>query len=75
MSPRAEPTNIRLPAPEVSPLRKITTRFLMAFALLGVTATIVILGRNGYKDNADSTVSVLDAFYYATVSLSTTGYG
>ncbi len=36
---------------------------------------IVALGRGGYTDNADGHVSLLDAFYYTTVSISTTGYG
>jgi voltage-gated potassium channel len=40
---------------------------------------VVWLGRDGYNDNGDSpprgSISFLDAAYYSTVSLSTTGYG
>ena len=36
---------------------------------------LVYFERDGYKDAADGSISILDAFYYATVSLSTTGYG
>lgn len=45
---------------------------------LAVVATMVVtvtLDRDGYRDSADGHVSFLDAAYYATVSLSTTGYG
>ena len=40
-----------------------------------LTVLVVYLGRDGYKDNNGDGVSLLDAVYYATVSLSTTGYG
>jgi voltage-gated potassium channel len=38
---------------------------------------IVVLGRDGYRDNAspDGSLSIPAAFYYTTVSISTTGYG
>ena len=36
---------------------------------------IVWFDRDGYTDNSDGPVDLLDAFYYATVTLSTTGYG
>jgi voltage-gated potassium channel len=38
-------------------------------------ALIVWLDKDGYTDSSDGTVDLLDAFYYSTVSLSTTGYG
>ena len=42
----------------------------------GPTALIVYFGRDGYIDNnSDTPLSLADAFYYATVSVSTTGYG
>ena len=36
---------------------------------------IVWLDRTGYNDTSDGEVDLLDALYYSTVSLSTTGYG
>jgi voltage-gated potassium channel len=50
-------------------------RILIAVSCLVFTAALVYLERDGYRDAADDSISVLDAFYYATVSLSTTGYG
>ena len=44
--------------------------------MLVATVLIVYLDRDGYVDNnGDGDISVLDATYYATVTLSTTGYG
>jgi len=40
-----------------------------------VTTAVVWLEREGYHDSADDEVSLLDAAYYSTVTLSTTGYG
>ncbi len=57
------------------PLRQVAKRLALAAAVLLFTSLIVSLDREGYKDGADGQVSVLDAFYYATVTLSTTGYG
>jgi voltage-gated potassium channel len=50
---------------------------LLAVGLLAVSAVIVYLGRNGYRDAAHpgQPLSVLASVYYATVTLSTTGYG
>ncbi|MFF8291565.1 potassium channel family protein [Streptomyces sp. NPDC016309] len=67
---------IRLPNPIVQkPLRQVGARLLMALCVLLLTVLIVYADRGGYHDNADGTVSFLDAVYYATVTLSTTGYG
>ncbi|MFJ8586345.1 potassium channel family protein [Streptomyces sp. NPDC093595] len=58
-----------------SPRRQVAKRLLMAMCVLALTVFIVVVDRAGYHDNADETVDVLDAVYYATVTLSTTGYG
>src|SRR5205085_52780 len=50
-------------------------RLAMALLVLVVTALIVWFDRDGYNDSSDGSVDLLDAFYYATVTLSTTGYG
>lgn len=66
---------IRIPEVQNSPWLSLTRRVLFAIGLLCTAAIVVYIGRDGYTDNADGTVTLLDAFYYATVSLSTTGYG
>jgi voltage-gated potassium channel len=48
---------------------------VIAALVLIATVAIVYLDRNGYRDNNGGEISVLDATYYATVTLSTTGYG
>jgi voltage-gated potassium channel len=50
---------------------------MLAVGLLVLAAVIVYLGRYGYRDTAHprQPLSVLAAVYYATVTLSTTGYG
>ncbi|MFZ5846997.1 potassium channel family protein [Nocardioides pakistanensis] len=48
---------------------------LMALGVLVATVLIVYLDREGYNDSADGHVDLVDAIYYTTVTLSTTGYG
>ncbi|MEB3365960.1 potassium channel family protein [Saccharopolyspora mangrovi] len=66
---------IRMPGTVTSPVRSIIRRILGAMVALAATVAIVYIGRDGYKDSAGGELSVLDVLYYATVSLSTTGYG
>ncbi|MCC8926720.1 potassium channel family protein [Rhodococcus sp. I2R] len=47
----------------------------MAVAALFLAAGVVYLGRSGYRHVNGTELTFVDAFYYATVSLSTTGYG
>ncbi|MGW7605977.1 potassium channel family protein [Streptomyces sp. NPDC054766] len=67
---------VRLPQKVVErPIRQVAKRLAMALLVLVVTALIVWFDRDGYNDSSDGSVDLLDAFYYATVTLSTTGYG
>lgn len=67
---------VKLPRREVErPLRQVTKRLLLALMVLFTTVMIVYLDREGYHDNANDNVDFLDCVYYATVTLSTTGYG
>ncbi|WP_336080991.1 potassium channel family protein [Nocardia sp. SSK8] len=66
---------LRIPATQSSPWISLTRRVLFAIGLLFTAATVVYIGRDGYHDNSGDELSFLDAMYYATVSLSTTGYG
>ena len=74
-SPRQQ-RGIRLPgSPPTNPILAIALRLGLALALVGINWLIVIVERDSYTDNADGDVSVIDALYYTTVTLSTTGYG
>ena len=67
---------IRMPAAAEAPVVSLLQRLAVALGSLFLAALIVWLGGKGYTDNSsDSPISFNDAFYYATVSLSTTGYG
>ncbi|NNN34309.1 potassium channel family protein [Streptomyces sp. S3(2020)] len=67
---------VRLPRKVVEhPFRQVAKRVTMALLLLAGTALIVYADHGGYNDNSDGSVDLLDAAYYATVTLSTTGYG
>lgn len=66
---------LRVPELQSSPWRAIYRRVLIALGALLLAATIVYIDRDGYTDSQGDGVSFLDALYYATVSLSTTGYG
>ncbi|MFD7609978.1 potassium channel family protein [Streptomyces sp. NPDC059828] len=69
-------TRVRMPHRVVEhPLRQVGRRLLLALIVLGLTVLVVWLDRGGYHDNADEQVTFLDCVYYATVTLSTTGYG
>jgi voltage-gated potassium channel len=47
----------------------------VALGLLFFVALVTYLDRDGYVDAAGDGISVLDAIYYATVTVTTTGYG
>ena len=66
---------VRLAHVEESSTRQVWRRVVVAALVLVACVLIVYVGRDGYRDNNGGEISVLDATYYATVSLSTTGYG
>ena len=66
---------LRIPDKFVPPGRRIARRLLYAFAALFTAAIVVYVDRDGYNNAAGKPLTFLDCFYYATVSLSTTGYG
>src|SRR5690348_4500684 len=72
----APDAGIRMPAPDrTAPLLAIARRLALALAVVLVNWLLVIAERGSYTDNVDGNVSVTDALYYTTVTLSTTGYG
>lgn len=68
---------VSLPDRERSPWFQLGVRLGTALAILVGTVLLVYLDREGYADNNDPTgeISLIDALYYTTVTLSTTGYG
>ena len=66
---------LRIPQLQTSPFRAIYKRVLIALGALAAAVVIVYIDRAGYRDAQDNELSLLDCIYYATVSLSTTGYG
>ncbi|WP_307853949.1 potassium channel family protein [Nocardioides palaemonis] len=68
---------VSLPERTRSPWWELGRRVLLALAILIGTWLLVWFDRDGYRDGNDptNTLSLLDAFYYTTVTLSTTGYG
>jgi voltage-gated potassium channel len=66
-----------LPGGEASPLRKILVRLAIAVGLIAFVALVSYAGRDGYvdPDEGSGEMTLLDAFYYSTVSITTTGYG
>jgi voltage-gated potassium channel len=68
---------LKLPAPARSPWWELGRRLLLAVGILVFTVLLVWFDRDNYRDAADPTgqVDLVDAIYYTTVTLSTTGYG
>src|SRR3954466_13251194 len=72
-----EHTGVQIPHLEATPLRQVTQRVAFSLFVLLLTIFLVYVDRDGYRDldQGSGSVSLLDAAYYATVTLSTTGYG
>ncbi|MET1007831.1 MAG: potassium channel family protein [Propionibacteriaceae bacterium] len=66
---------VSLPARTSSPQRELARRGLLALLLLAITVGLVYFDRDAYTDNHDQRVTLIDAIYYATVTITTTGYG
>jgi voltage-gated potassium channel len=66
---------IRLPFRPRHPFNAVIARIGFAFALLLFIAVVVFIGRDGYVDSAGGDIGVIDALYYASVTVTTTGYG
>ena len=66
---------VELPGEGPRPLASLGKRVLFALALILFVALLSWLGRDGYADAAGGEIGFLDALYYSTVSITTTGYG
>jgi voltage-gated potassium channel len=68
--------DVHLPGGPTRPLRSIGMRAAFSVGALVLTVALVYLDRAGYKDSASpGPLTFVDCLYYATVTLSTTGYG
>lgn len=63
------------PLQPIDPRRSLLVRLGIACGIVAFIATLTWLGRGGYHDADGTPVTLLDAFYYATVTATTTGYG
>ena len=66
---------VRLPRAASSPMRDVGRRVGFAISLVLFVALVVLLGRDGYVDTTGDQIGFLDALYYASVTVTTTGYG
>jgi voltage-gated potassium channel len=66
---------LRVPEAQVSPMRAIWRRVAVALLALVAAVITVYLGRDGYTDVRGGPLTFLDCVYFATVSLTTVGYG
>lgn len=71
---RSEPV-VSLPARRKTWSRELAFRLGTVLALLVISTATVYLDRDAYNDAADGEVSLIDAIYYTTVTITTTGYG
>ncbi len=66
---------IRLPQPKRAPGAAVARRVGLALGLVCFITAVVWLGRDGYVDVTGDRLSLLDALYYSSVTVTTTGYG
>lgn len=70
-----QPGPIRFADKRTNPLLVVAWRLVAAVAVVVLIAAVVYFDRDGYADSAGGEVGYLDALYYSTVSVTTTGYG
>jgi voltage-gated potassium channel len=67
--------HLALPARPGGPIRLILIRILVAVGCIVFTTLLVYVERADYHDTSGSRIGWIEALYYSTVTLSTTGYG
>ncbi len=71
-------SNVDMRMPEearFNPLGQLSRRVMVGALMLLIITMGTYLEREGYNDTADGVVDFLDSLYYATVTVTTTGYG
>ncbi len=66
---------VQLPARRRAPLSAVARRIGLAGSLVLFVAVVVLLSRDGYVDVTGNQIGIIDALYYASVTVTTTGYG
>lgn len=66
---------LRLPERVLSPVRSLSVRIGIALLLVTIVVLAVYVDRAGYRDADGTPITLLDAVYYTTVTMTTTGYG
>lgn len=66
---------VALPERAPSPLKQVVRRIVLALAITLLVSVLVFIDGGGYRDANGDGLTFLDAVYYSTVSLTTTGYG
>jgi len=66
---------IHLPEGRAGPIAGLARRVGAALLLIVFVAMLAYVDRDEYEDAAGNAVNLVDCFYYATVSITTTGYG
>jgi voltage-gated potassium channel len=72
---KESPARLALPDKQHGPIRAIAVRIFIAAMCIVITTTVVYLERDEYRDLDGTIQTWVSALYYATVTLSTTGYG
>jgi len=67
--------DVQLPSVPARPLRSVGVRVAIAVGALALTILLVYVDRGGYSDSTGAPLNFVACLYYATVTLSTTGYG
>jgi voltage-gated potassium channel len=75
--PRVPSERFKFARVRENPYRAVAQRLGLAAFLLILLAMITFIGRDGYTDTAggNAPLTFIDALYYATVTITTTGYG
>lgn len=66
---------VSLPARGTSWARQLWHRTLLALVLLALVVALVYFDRGSYSDPNGDGVDFIDALYYSTITITTTGYG
>ena len=66
---------VQLPFRRRAPFSSVMARIGFAVGLLVFIAAVVYIGRSGYTDSAGGEIGIIDTLYYASVTVTTTGYG